>query len=182
MFGSDGKLRVWRQANADMNPKNLASTVEHGGGSVLVWGCFSSAGVGKLAFIDGIMDHIAYINILKDNLKESAEAMGLGSNFVFQQDNDPKHTAYNSKMWILYNAPRQFVTPPQSPDMNPIENLWSYLESRVRERDISSKKQLKEVLQEEWAKIPVSLCQKLTSSMPRRLEAIIQAKGYPTKY
>jgi len=182
LFGSDGKVKVWRTANSELQPKNLAATVKHGGGSVLVWGCFSSHGVGKLVFIDGIMDHKMYINILKENLKKSAEDMGIGQHFYFQQDNDPKHTAYNTKMWLLYNVPKQFSTPPQSPDMNPIENLWSYLESRIRERHISSKVQLKEALLDEWTKIPRSLCKKLVDSMRRRLQAVIKAKGYATKY
>ena len=123
-----------------------------------------------------------YIGILRDNLRSSADAMGIGGNFIFQQDNDPKHTAMNTRLWLLYNTRRKFATPPQSPDMNPIENLWSYLESRVREREFSSKSQLKEILQEEWGKIPVSLCQKLASSMPRRLQCVIDAKGNNTKY
>lgn len=182
LFGSDGKLKVWRQPNAELNPKNLAPTVKHGGGSVLVWGCFSSAGVGKLVFIEGIMNHLACINILKENLQSSADMLGLGADFIFQHDNDPKHTALNTRLWLLYNVRHQFATPPQSPDMNPIENLWSYLESRLRERAISSKTQLKAALLEEWAKIPVSLCQNLTRSMNRRLQAVISNKGYPTKY
>ncbi|GFX08436.1 transposable element Tcb1 transposase [Trichonephila clavipes] len=73
--------------------KNLRSTVKHGGGSVMVWGCMASNGVGNLVFIDGIMDPKLYIDILNNNLKESAKELGLDGNFIFQQDNDSKHTA-----------------------------------------------------------------------------------------
>jgi hypothetical protein len=55
--------------------------VKYGGGSVMVWGCFSAAGVGKLAFIDGIMDHKVYIQLLKQNLKPSAVSLEIPSNF-----------------------------------------------------------------------------------------------------
>jgi hypothetical protein len=138
IFGSDGRQTVWRKKNTELDPKNLKATVKHGGGSVMVWGCMSAAGVGKLHFIEGIMDHKKYIEILKKNLAASAEQLGLTGNFIFQQDNDPKHTAKNTKMWLLYNTPKQLNTPPQSADLNPIENLWSFLEKAIRKREISS--------------------------------------------
>ncbi|GFW46653.1 transposable element Tcb1 transposase [Trichonephila clavipes] len=90
--GSDGRRTVWRKPNTALDPKNLRPTVKHGGGSVMVWGCMASNGVGNLVFIDGIMDHKLYIDILNNNLKESAKKLGLDGNFILQQD-DPKHTA-----------------------------------------------------------------------------------------
>lgn len=71
----------------------MMGTVKHGGGSVLVWGCMAASGVGKLVFIDGIMDRFVYLNILKNNLHASAAKLGIGMSFAFQQDNDPKHIA-----------------------------------------------------------------------------------------
>ncbi|GFY02585.1 transposable element Tcb2 transposase [Trichonephila clavipes] len=100
--------------------------VEYGGGSVLVWGCMSAGGVGELVIIDGIMDKMVYFEILKNNLQKSAVNVGLGSNFIFQQDNDPKHTAKSIKLYLLYHCKKE--TPPQSPDLNVIENLWSQLD------------------------------------------------------
>jgi len=108
--------------------------------------------------------------------------MGLAGNFIFQQDNDPKHTALNSKLWILYNTPKQLETPPQSPDVNLIEHVWSYLETRIRSRPIHNKEDLKKALREEWEKIPASYLASLVDYMPRRLQAVIESKGYPTKY
>ncbi|KAH8338802.1 hypothetical protein KR067_010016, partial [Drosophila pandora] len=71
----------------------LVGTVKHGGSGVMVWGCMAASGVGNLTFIETIMDQAGYIKILKDNLFESAEKLGLESEYWFQQDNDPKHTA-----------------------------------------------------------------------------------------
>lgn len=62
----------------------------------------ASAGVGNLKIIEGIMDQYVYIDILKQNLRPSAIKLGLGSNFVFQQDNDPKHRARRVEEWLLY--------------------------------------------------------------------------------
>ncbi|GFX12405.1 transposable element Tcb1 transposase [Trichonephila clavipes] len=95
IFGSDGRRTVRRKPNTVLDPKNLRLTVKHGGGSVIVWGCMASNGVGNLVFIDGIMDHKLYIDIHNNNLKGSAKKLGLDGNFIFQQDNDSKHTAHN---------------------------------------------------------------------------------------
>jgi hypothetical protein len=70
------------------------------------------------------MNRFGYLNILKNNLKQSARKFGLDRCFVFQQDNDPKHTSLIVREWLLYNDPKQLKSPPQSPDMNPIDHLW----------------------------------------------------------
>jgi transposase len=182
LFGSDGRIMVWRKPNTQLEIQNTVPTVKHGGGSVMVWGCFSAAGVGKLAFIDGIMDHKGYIQILKDNLRTSATDLGIPDDFIFYQDNDPKHKALNTRLWLLYNCPIVMETPPQSPDINPIENLWDELGRRMQRRQVSNKNQLKEALLEEWNKIEPKCCQKLVNSMPNRLECVIEKMGYATKY
>ncbi|GFT87191.1 transposable element Tc1 transposase [Trichonephila clavipes] len=177
IFGSDGHRMVWRKPNTSHHPKHTIPTVKHGGGSVMVWGCMAASRVGKLVFIDGIMHKMAYLNVLQNNLKESADKLGLGSNFIYQQDNDPKHTAFVVKEWLLYHCRNQLNTPPQSPDLNVIENLWSHLERAVQKHQITSKEQLKSVLQEEWLNIAPETTRHLVESMPRRLEAVISAKS-----
>ncbi|GFW16686.1 transposable element Tc1 transposase [Trichonephila clavipes] len=143
IFGSDVRRMVWRKPNTSYHPKHTIPTVKHGGGSVMVWGCMAASGVGKLVFIDGIMHKMAYLNILQNNLKESADKWGLVSNFIFQQDNDPKHT-------VFVRA--------------------------VQKHQITSKEQLKSVLQEEWLNIAPETTRDLVESMPGRLEAVISAK------
>ncbi|GBM41057.1 hypothetical protein AVEN_274281-1 [Araneus ventricosus] len=82
IFGSDRRIMVWRRKNEELNRKNLVGTFKYGGGGVLVWGCVSASGLGNLVFIDGIMNHALYLNILRDNLKLSAQNSGIGNNFV----------------------------------------------------------------------------------------------------
>lgn len=142
----------------------------------------SAAAVGNFHFIDGIMDHLKYIDILKNNLQESAEKMGLENNFIFMQDNDRKLTALNTKLLVLYNIPEVLQTPPQSPDINPIEHVWDLLDRNIRKHHINSKAVLKSVLVEEWKKLSPEILLILVKSMPRRLDAIIKHKGNANKY
>ncbi|GFW75585.1 transposable element Tcb1 transposase [Trichonephila clavipes] len=111
-----------------------------------VYGC---VGGGKASIHGNYAHKMACLNILQNNLKESADKLGLGSNFIFQQDNDPKHNAFVVKECLLYHCRNQLNTPPQSPDLNVIEYMWSHLERAVQKHQVTSKEQLKSVLQEE---------------------------------
>ncbi|GBN73633.1 hypothetical protein AVEN_83802-1 [Araneus ventricosus] len=98
---------------------------------LLCGGCMSASGLSNLVFIDGILNHAHYLNILRDNLKLSAQHLGIGNNFVLYEDNDPKNTALNVRHWCFYNCLQNLKTLPESPDLNPIEHIWRDLEVRV---------------------------------------------------
>lgn len=182
IFGYDGKAKVWRKPNTAMDPKNLIPTVKHGGGSVMVWGAVAASGVGNLVFVEGNMNRFQYKSILEQNLQQSVDKLCLGASWIFQQDNDPKHTSQIVKDWLLYYAPRQLNSPPQSPDLNIIEHVWEILERKIRKHTISGAPILKQKLQQEWQNIAVEELENLAASMPRRLQAVIDAGGGPTKY
>lgn len=148
----------------------------------MVWGCMSNAGVGKLHFIDGKMDKYVYLDILKQNVKQSADKLGIKNQFAFYQDNDPKHTSEVAKLWLIHNCPKLLSPPPQSPDLNVIEHLWDELARRVYKNTYNNIGQLKEALQNEWEKIPSEVCANLVKSMRNRLRKVIESKGYATKY
>ena len=181
-FGHQGKRYVWRKLNTSHHPKNTIPTVKHGGGSIMLWGCFSAAGTGKLVRVEGRMDGAKYRDILEQNLFQSACDLRLGRRFTFQQDNDPKHTAKATLEWFKGKHLNVLEWPSQSPDLNPIENLWSDLKIAVHKRKPSNMKELEQFCLEEWAKIPVARCDKLIETYPKRLAAVIAAKGGSTKY
>ena len=104
---------VWRSRHEEFDPKRTVPTVHHGGGSVMVWGCFTRKGVGKLCILDRTMDLFYYRQIFEENLLTSIQQLGFGTNFVFMHDNDPKHTSALVEKWYSSNAMIIFIARPQ---------------------------------------------------------------------
>lgn len=90
LFQSDGSRFVHRPSGKRLDPKYVSKTIKHGGGSVMLWSCFSSYGMGPIYQIEGIMDRFKYREILENIMLPYAE-WEMPLRFVFQQDNDPKH-------------------------------------------------------------------------------------------
>lgn len=175
------KLRVWRQPNERYLPKHIRGTVKHDK-KINVWGGFCAHGKTALRLISGIMDTNEYLTILEDTMVPGTMALFPDDNFIFQQDNDPKHTARLTREWFQWASCPVLKWPSQSPDLNPIENLWAILNHRVRKRQCNNEAELLAVLQTGWAELPVDLLDKLVASMPERCQAVIDAKGWSTKY
>ncbi|CAF2133106.1 unnamed protein product [Rotaria magnacalcarata] len=182
LFGSDGKVMVWRTSKEEFNPKCTVPTVKHGGGNVKVWGCFAWNGVGNLFFIDDNMTGEMYKDILAENLFQSSKKLKLGPDMVFQHDNDPKHTSRIVKNWLDKHRVKRLIWPPFSPDMNPIKHLWDELERRMKEHQPKNQKELRETLQAEWQNIGPDVTNKLVESVPNRLYECSRMKRYPTRY
>lgn len=102
--------------------------------------------------------------------------------WFFQHDNDPKHTSRIVKQWIADKKINVLDWPAQSPDLNPIEHLWEELDRRIRTENYSKADNLMTSLIEEWNRIPLDRLVKLVDSMPARCAAVINSKGYATKY
>ena len=119
---------------------------------------------------------------MDENLKVSAKELSLGRRWWFMQDNDPKHSAKLTKKWFEDNHINVLEWPSQSPDLNPIENLWRTLKLRVMQRKPKNLIQLEEYCQEEWAKITTEECNNLVENYEKRLRKVIKAKGYTIDY
>ena len=66
LFGINSTHRAWRKRNAEYNPKSTIPTVKHGGGNLMLWGCFSAKATGRLHRIEGRMNGAMYREILGD--------------------------------------------------------------------------------------------------------------------
>lgn len=179
---SDGIQKVWRKQGEAYKLSCMRGTVKFGGGNIMVWGCMAWNGPGKLIFIDDKMNAEMYTNILANNLKPSAQLLGLRNNYIFQHDNDPKHTAKKTKEFLDQNKVNVLDWPAQSPDLNPIEHLWAILDRKIGDRSFRKKEELKVAVEKAWAEISSDETQKLVESMQSRLSEVIMAKGGPTKY
>ena len=179
------RFRVWRLPNERYKPVVTRATIKHSE-RINVWGCFAAHGVGKLYRVPGIMDHHEYHRILQHQLKPSLAALFGKKKCIFQQDNDPKHTAKINKQYLANLESQGKLTwlewPSQSPDLNPIENLWAIIERQLATRNCYTQAELFDLLREQWESLPTSLLKTLSDSMPHRCQAVIDAKGYPTKY
>lgn len=105
---------------------------------------------------------------------------------MFQQDNDPKHTANLVKRYldnkIDQNVLQLLEWPSQSPDLNPIEHVWKVMKDKMRGVKPRNLNELFEKLTEIWKSMDINYLQKLIDSMPQRCQAVIDAKGMYTKY
>ena len=185
-FGSDGREWMWKGgAEKGLVEREVKGTLKFGGGSLMMWGCMLWDGPGQACKIDGRMDKELYVQILEDELLGTLEEYGLEvDDVIFQQDNDPKHTSKVARKWLQDHGFVVMVWPAQSADLNPIEHLWHYIKNRLKKYETPPKGilELWERVEKEWAAIPAEVCQNLIESMPRRIEAVIKAKGGYTKY
>lgn len=185
LFGSDGRQYCWRKSGDRFLDQHVQSTVKHGGGNIMVWGCMTWEGVGKLHLIEGKMDKYVYRNILETELMGTIQMQGLEEDeVIFQHDNDPKHTAHYVVEWLRAQKFELIGHPPQSPDLNPIEHLWNEVDRRLRrsKRKPTSKSDLWEKIQEIWYGIEPDVVRKLIRSMPQRALDVYHARGGHTRW
>ncbi len=135
----------------------------------------SSAGVGPSCFLKTNVTAPVYQEILEHFMLPSADQLF--------KDAD----AFISRIWRLPTLPKDdhgvgvLDWPANSPDLN-IENLQGIVKRKMRNKRPKNADELKATVKETWASIPPQQCHKLITSMPRRIEAVIKAKGAPTKY
>ena len=127
-----GKKRMTPKMQA-IKPKVYKSCFyTWGGKGVIVWGCFSGiSGLGPLFQISGIMDRFVYRDILEKQMVPFADD-NMPLRWQFQQDNDPKHASKLIKTWFNTNQINLMKWPVNSPDLNPIENLWKQLDDAIQ--------------------------------------------------
>ena len=185
LFGADSSPRVWCRKEKRLSIDNVKAVKKFGGGNLMVWGCITSHGVGKILKISNRMNSKDYCDVLRYGLFETLDMYNLKpSDTLFMQDNAACHTSAETKNWLKTNKIELFETPANSPDMNPIENVWDYLNKKVRaiKKGFNTSNELWDVIESEWYKIPKKYISDLYFSMCNRIKTLKDAKGEPTRY
>jgi len=169
---------VRRRIGQRFEKQFVCRTVKGGGFSLMVWGCIKGDGSKMLYRCPRILNSDSYQNILS-----AALIPFLDGDSIFMHDGAPCHRSASTQKYI---DKRHICAisdwPPQSPDINIIESLWSILKDKLVRREPKTKEDLWKILLEEWERIDREVIKKLYDSIPSRLKAIIKCKGLHTKY
>ena len=140
-------------------------------------------GTTRLIIFDGIMDAEFYIHILEYALLPSARKLYPGTNYLFMQDNDPKHTSRRARAFFAENEIEWWKTPPESPDLNPIENLWHELKEYIR-REVKPmiKADLITGIKAFLGTVDTPKCQKYIGHLRKVIPKVIEVQGAPSGY
>lgn len=168
--------------------KNLRPTFKSGRTTVGVWSCFCGDEMGPLYMLPEGENMTAkrYKWVLQRLFIPFYEEMRrkYGDEVVMQEDNAPWHTAKIITKYLTNKKINRMNWPPQSPDLNPIENLWKYIKDIISKRRhrVKNVTDMRRALREVWPQIDGDFLLKLCDSVPRRWEACLKNNGGATKY
>jgi transposase len=155
-----------------LKPQNAQPRVRLGGG-------FAGVGVTALARVDGNINTSTYIAILQQHLLPLQLPQ---FPLTFQQDNAPAHKSQTNINWLQDNKISIMDWPPQSLDLNPIENIWADIKHRLQSFEIREKQELWLAVKQIWDEYPTDYSTKFAHTMPSRIAAVIHAHVSNTRF
>ena len=148
----------------------------------MVWGAMSSAGVGPLCFIKSRVNAAVYQEVLEHFMVPSADNLYGDADFIFPAGFGTCPHCQKYQYWFNEHGITVLDWPANSPDLHPIENLWDIVKRKMRGTRHNNADELKATIRATWAVITPQQCHRLIASMPCHIDAVIHAKGAPTKY
>ena len=183
LFQADGRIRVWRDSNTAMNLEHVQFS-ERQSASLHVWAGISINSRTELVFLDRNVTAQHYGELLQQHLMPFINSkFGGTQNCILQDDNATPHRAAAVTQLKQELGLQTLRWPSRSPDMNPIEHVWSYMKRMIhRENPPTNLRQLRERMIDIWSHIPQDIIRRLCLSLPRRVHALLLAKGAYTRY
>lgn len=149
---------------------------------VHVWAGISPRGATQIVIFTGTMTATRYCSILEAGLLPFLKDV-YPEGHRFQQDNDPKHTSRYAKEYMKEKGINWWRTPAESPDLNPIENVWAslkyYLRSQYKPRDLES---LIDGIKSFWKSMTPKVCQRYIGHLHKVIPKVIQVEGAASGY
>jgi len=180
-LGHHGREYVQRPVGAALDPKYTLKT-ERLKGKVSLWGCICAGGLGHAELYVDSLDARRYQSILALNLVSSAHQFWPRGQWWFQQDNWTVHTADTSQAWFHNHGIDLIDWPAWSPDLNPIENVWSDLKRRVYAHHPQTMEELENWIGVEWQATDMKFISHICRSMPHRLQLLLDNHGHKISY
>ena len=179
--GSDSKSYIRRFKGENFNSQFIKGHLQAGGGSILMWGAFLHDGICPIVQIQNTFNSEKCIELLEETVEPFVKE-NMARRFVYQQDNISVHKSKRVLAWLKKHKFKKMDWPPQSPDINPIENLWAFVKKKNGQKKCKNTKELYETFVHEWNSIPPEICQNLVKLMPKRIKAVIIRYGCPCSY
>uniref|UniRef100_A0A2H1WU61 SFRICE_035018 n=1 Tax=Spodoptera frugiperda TaxID=7108 RepID=A0A2H1WU61_SPOFR len=179
---ADKSMFVRRRPGEKFHPHSILERVKHSV-KIMVWSVVSSKGVGRLYIVQGTMRRDQYKQVLETHLlPQLREWFPVGEEFMFMHDLAPCHKARSVTTFSVDHNIPVLPWPDNSPDINPIENLWEITKAEIATEMITTKVKLIENLLI-WHYNPniKESGKQCIESMPRRIEALIQTKSNQIK-
>ncbi|GFW06639.1 transposable element Tcb2 transposase [Trichonephila clavipes] len=179
LSGDSHCILIWRERGSRNHPSNIIERDRYGGRGVLVWGGIMLGSRTDLHIFDaGSVNGTRYCNeILLPYVHLFRGAIGL--QFLFMDDNAPCHRTVAAEQLLESEDIERMDWPARSPDLNPIEHVWDFLDRRLAARTLPpvTIRELRLALQDEWAAMPQQLIDTLILSMGRRCETCLAVRG-----
>ena len=149
---------------------------------VHVWARISRRGRTGICIYEGIMKAELFIEILDKTLLPFIDGV-YPDGHKFMQDNDPKHSSRMTNQGLVDNSVNWWRTPAESPDLNPIENLWHEMKEYVR-REVKpkTKGELVEGIRKFWRTVDQAKCNKYIGHLRKVIPKVIESEGSATGY
>lgn len=179
---------VWRKPDEKYH-KDCVEPRKRSTGGMMFWGAFRMGKMGPGLFFDlkgkeRINSTVYRDQVLLGPLQKFREESLIDiPEPIVMEDGAPVHKGVCKQVredlkWTAY------MHPPNSPDLNPIENIWAWMKHQItrRYKYITSQKEMRRIVMNMWAEFRDTQWDKLIASMPERIKAVIKAKGGSTRY